>query len=167
MASDLRKLILIATPSRLFAISPADPTAFLQAFHHQTEMGSLAPLAPQSQQPTLLLQRVWTDLSARYLLLSGALFSLGILVWVALIVSQQASIPLGFTPSGEPRNPVSSVRLSLLPVINSFFFIIDVMLGLFLYRRPESRPLAYILWITAVVTSLLFLGAMYLILQSG
>jgi hypothetical protein len=78
---------------------------------------------------------------------------------------------------------VPAIRLLLLPVISSFFFISDFFLGLFLFRRTESqatshpvtgtiwmipgRTLAYLLWSSAAVSSALFLLAVTLILQVG
>ena len=46
LASRSRGLVLIAAADRIFAISPEDPQAFLQAFQGFMEMGSLSPLPP-------------------------------------------------------------------------------------------------------------------------
>jgi hypothetical protein len=54
-----------------------------------------------------------------------------------------------------------------LPVLNIFFLLVDLLAGLFYYRRSESRLIAYLLWISGVVTSLLFLGGTYFILRSS
>jgi hypothetical protein len=167
LASGRSNLILIATQERVFAISPENPSAFLRAFQDQTELGSLSPMPARSLAPINLVGRVWTDLAARYVLAAGALLSLGVLVWVAWVASTQAQVPLGFRPGGEPRVSVPSIQLSLLPLIHSFFFTADLALGLFFYRREESRVLAYLLWIGGAVTSLLFLGAMFWIFQAG
>jgi hypothetical protein len=52
-------------------------------------------------------------------------------------------------------------------VLNAFFFLADMLLGLFFYRRPESQVASYLLWGSGVLTALLFLGAVYFILQAG
>lgn len=165
MASDSNRILVVHTPDKLYAISPEDPNAFLQDYRAKTELGSLDPLPARSVLPRLLLLWVWTDLPARTLLLAGLAVTLGVLVWVGLNVATQSTIPLGFTPQGDPRQPVPAIRLSLLPIINSFFFTVDLMLGMFFYQRTRTRPLAYVLWIAGIITSTLFLGAMYYIIQ--
>ena len=44
LATDRKNLLLVATPQRIFAISPADPKTFMHTFRSINEMGSLAPL---------------------------------------------------------------------------------------------------------------------------
>jgi hypothetical protein len=53
----------------------------------------------------------------------------------------------------------------LLPVFNTIIFLVNLFLGIALFRREETQPLAYLLWMTSVVTSLLFLAAVYFILD--
>jgi hypothetical protein len=61
------------------------------------------------------------------------------------------------------QGSVPAVRLLLLPVLNLFFYIIDAILGLFFYRRSESRPAAYMMWGSSILSSLLFMAAIYFI----
>ena len=65
LSSQTRDLVLIATPGKAYAISPADPAGFLLAFDRCTEMGSLAPLEKRSLYPTVLFERVWRARPAR------------------------------------------------------------------------------------------------------
>jgi len=180
LASRSRQLILIAVAERIFAISPEDPQAFLQAFQGFMEMGSLAPLPARSVYPGFLLARVWQTPPARYLLLSGLLLNLVTLILVVLAAPSGEQITLGF---GAGREPVPAVRLLLLPVISGLFFLVDFFLGLFLFRRTESqitptpfignmwiipgRTIAYLLWSSGVVASALFLMAVAFIIQAS
>jgi len=54
----------------------------------------------------------------------------------------------------------------LLPVLNTFFFITDLLLGFFFYRREDTRSLSYLMWASSALTSILFMGAVYFILQA-
>ena len=72
---------------------------------------------------------------------------------------------MGFTSAGTPRRPGPAVRLTLFPVLNSFFLLANWLLGMFFYRYEENRPLAYILWIFGLLTSALFLVVLYLIVN--
>jgi len=158
---------LITTPERAFAISPADSIEFLKTFQQLMEWGSLTSFPARSLFPDLLLFRSWSDRPARILLVVGLLLSLGLMAWVGFALPARAQVALRLTPEGSPVDFVPAVRLWLLPVLNTFFFLADTLLGLFFYRRGETQPLAYLLWGVSVVTSLGFLGAVYFILQAG
>lgn len=167
LASRPRNLLVVATTQGLFAISPADVNAFLRAYQRLTELGSLTPVEGESVYPTFLLARLWQARPARYLIGMAALLSLALLVWVSLAVPNYALLPLGFNPDGSPRTPIPAIRLTLLPVLNTIFFIINTVLGLFFFRRRESRLLSYLLWITSLVVSAFFLTAVFFILRTA
>jgi hypothetical protein len=178
LAARAKQLIFIATTERVFAISPEEPDAFLKAFQRFMELGSLTPLTARTIYPGFLLARVWRTNTARYLLLGGLLLNLLLLAWVSFVVPSRSQITLGFALDG---GPVPAGRLLLLPLLSGFFFLLDVSLGLFLFRQgdnPSPAPsqgrgfmlvsgqlLAYMLWVSAVLTALLFLLALFFILQ--
>jgi hypothetical protein len=180
LASRPGQLVLIAVADHIYAISPEDPQEFLQAFQGFMEMGSLSPFPARSVYPGFLLARLWQTRSARLLVLGGLLLNMVTLSLVMVAAPYGDQLTLGF---GAGREPVPAVRLLLLPVISSFFFLIDFFLGLFLFRRTESRvtshpitgtvwlipgrTIAYLLWISAVVSSSLFLLAVAYILQAS
>lgn len=178
MASGTEKLVLIATHKGTFAISPPDPAAFLSAYHRLTELGSFSPLKARSVYPTFLLARLWRRRTARYLLLAGLVINLLLLAWVVLIAPLKGQVMLGFQRGGEP---VPAIQLLLLPVLSSFFFLVDFIAGLFFYRRgvlllvipsgtgPAPAPnmvLAYLLWGSGLITALIFFSAIAYILLS-
>ena len=180
LAASYKQLIFIATKERIYAISPKEPDAFLRAFQRLMELGSLTPLTPRSIYPGFLLARIWRTLAARYILLSGLALNLLLLAWVSLVIPSRSQIILGFTLD---REPVPAVTLLLLPMLSGFFFLLDLSLGLYLFRRGDNPSqvslqgreimmipgqfLAYILWVSAVLTAALFLLAVFFILQTG
>ena len=166
MASDLNTLLLVATPQRIFAISPAEPKAFLRTFQSLNELGSLAPLPAQSVYPTFVIGRLWDDRLARGLLVSSLALAGGLLAWVSLIIPSHPVISLGFLPAGGLEVPGPGARLLLLPVINGIDLFIDLVLGLYFYRRPNRKPLAYLLWSTAIFSALLFYLAVWFIVRA-
>jgi PH (Pleckstrin Homology) domain-containing protein len=175
LASRWKDLVLISTRRRIFVISPADSEGFIYTFQRLTELGSLTPLKARSVYPTFLLARVWEARPARILLLSGLALSLVLLGWVSLAVPSREQVYLGFHPANRARDLVPALRLLLLPVLNSMIFLLDFLLGLFFFRREEppaglhvSGPaLAYLVWSGAAITPLLFLIAVFFILQAG
>ncbi len=157
MASEVKPLLLIATPRRVYAISPADREGFEHAFYRIIELGSLTPLSPFSARPVAFAQRIWQDRLARMLIITG--FGLGGLLFLASawVMATQASISLGFAANLQPFEPGPPERLLLLPVMGSLAYLLDLTAGVFFYRRAEQRPVAYLVWVGCVLTPLLLL----------
>ena len=130
-------------------------------------MGSLAPPNEQSILPTFLLARVWQTIPARALILSGFVPGFTLFVWVTFAASSRVEISLGFRSTGEPRNPIPSIRLMLLPVLNGFTYVINLLSGIFIFRKEENRLFAYLLWGASGVVALLFLLSMVYILRGS
>src|SRR5512140_1313505 len=76
LAGDVNALLLVATPHKVYAISPADARGFLRSFRQIVELGSLTPIASYSVRPVAFAQQVWNDRLGRSLLLGGLLLSL-------------------------------------------------------------------------------------------
>jgi hypothetical protein len=167
MAAGKRDMLYIATDQGGFVISPAEPERFLEVYQRFTEMGSLTPLRSRSIYPSFLIHQVWSSWSARLLLVVCALLSLGLLAWVIQFIPDKTGVHMGFHPDGSPGDLVPAARLLLLPVLNFFFLVIGVSLGLFFYRREDSRMVSYLLWTANAISTLFFLMAVFFIQRSG
>jgi hypothetical protein len=167
MASTSRDLILVATYERVFAISPSDPQAFLNSYQRLTELGSLIPPEARSVRPTTYFAGVWRTPAVRTLLLSSIFLSAGLILWTSLAAPTRSAISLGFTATGEPREPIPGTRLMLLPLLNTMIWVFNFFVGLLLSRNEERRPLAYLLWGNSIFVAGLFLIATFLILRNG
>jgi hypothetical protein len=167
LASDSRALVLVATPKRVFVISPEDTGGFMQSIQRAIEMGSLTPAAPQSLYPGFVVVQAWDSMLARYLWLAGLFLNIGLLAWVTLLIPSLGNIPLGFLPSCAAGDPVPGAGLILLPAISLFFYISGWVAGLIFYRRrPDHRALAHIIWASGVASTLLFLVAVMFIVTT-
>lgn len=155
VASTTETLLLVATTRRIYAISPEDPQAFLNAYQRTFEMGSLAPLSSVSVRPAAYLSQVWSDRAAALLLGGGFLLMLLLFIGVSLAIPTRPTASLGFYPDGTPLPPVPSEQLLLLPILGGFIYLADLTSGLFFYRRANYRPIAYLVWSSAVVSALL------------
>ncbi len=165
LAARETKLVMIVTPERIYAISPANENEFLQTYRRLSEFGSLAPIPSISDYPTSLLVRSWADRPARILIITSVVLALGLILWVSLSIPGHPQTSLRLNTDGSPVELVPGIRILLLPVINTFFFIADMLLGLFFYRRADTQPLGYLMWASSALTSLLFTGAVFLILR--
>jgi hypothetical protein len=167
MASEQESMILIATPGRIFVISPEQPEAFLQAYQRFNEYGSLASIEARSVYPAFLLARVWADRAARYLILPGILLGLVLFILVSLAVPGLREVALMPTFNAAGLDLVPAIQLFLLPVLVAIFVTIDLIGGLFFYRKAERKPLAFVLWGSADFSALLFLFAVFFILKAA
>lgn len=128
-------------------------------------MGSVQPHARRSERPQLLPALIWSDRWARALLLLGLVAPLSLLGYLVLRASAlPPEIPLGFLPSGAAGPMAPAGRLLLLPLVAGLIWLVDLLLGAWLYRREADRPLSYALWgMAAAVGALMWGGALYLV----
>jgi len=166
VASETRKILLVATARRVFAISPDNPAHFATSFQHAIEMGSLAPGAPQSQYPSFLLGEVWSIPAVRYLWLAGVFLNAALFIWVTAFIPRLDHVALGFSAQLQPLGPVPATQLILLPILSILLFMTGTLTGLFFYRHPDERPLAFILWVFGALSALLFNIAVLILLTT-
>jgi len=166
VASESGKILLVATARRVFAISPDDPEHFAASFQHAIEMGSLAPSVSQSQYPSFLLGEVWGISAVRYLWMAGIFLNAALFIWVTALIPRLDQIPLGFSAQLQPLGPVPATQLILLPILSILLFVSGTLAGLFFYRHPQERPLAFILWGFGALSALLFNIAVLILLTT-
>ena len=166
LAANDKNLVVIVTSNRTFAISPANETEFLNTYRRLAEFGSLAPIQSASVYPTFLLARSWADRPARILLITSAVLALGLIALVSLSIPSHPMTALRLNADGESsRACTRDTAAASAGVLNTFFFIADLFLGLFFYRRKDTQSLGYLMWASSALTSLLFSGAVYYILR--
>ncbi len=160
MSTDIQHMILVATPEKIFAISPNEINQFIKVFRRINELGSLSPLTAQSVYPTILLGRIWGDRLARLLILAGLGAGLIVLAVVSIAIPGRETIVWS-----APNITAPAERLLLLPVLNGLIWLGNLTVGIFFFRAGKQRRIAaYILWGSAVLSSLLLLaGALNLI----
>jgi hypothetical protein len=167
MASETDGLLLVATARQVFAISPADPAAFVLAFQRTMEMGSLAPGQSHSQYPTFVLSNAWQNPFTRITWLLGALVNIALFVWVSITLPGLPQVSLGFDALGAPLDPVPGAQLILLPLLSAVLFAGGWLAGLFFYRRADLHLLANLLWLSGTLSSALFLIAVFFLLNAA
>lgn len=167
LASEPKDLLLIATARRVFAISPAAPAAFTRAFQLAVEMGSLATPPSRSEYPAFVLAQAWQNRLNRAAWLLTLFFNLGLFLWVTAVLPSLSRVSLGFSPLRQPLDPAPAPRLMLLPLLSALSGAAAWLAGLFFYRRPEQRVLGQVLWVSAALSALLFLLAVFFILRAG
>jgi len=166
LAADVSKLLLIATAKRVFVISPDNPAALAQTFARATELGSLAPVEAKSIYPSFVVSQAWESGLARYLWLSALFLNLGLFVWASLIIPSTPHVALGPQFVGSPLETVPSSQLIIFPVASLLLSVAGWIMGLYLYRWDRERILAFIVWGSGTLSSLLFLIAVLFIITT-
>ncbi len=167
LASQRNGLLLISTPKRVFAISPANPAGFQRAYQRLAEFGTLTPIPARSVFPAVLISRSWADRPARVMLLVSTLLSAALVIWGIWLAQTYLELPLRLAADGSAVDVVPGVRILLLPVVNTFFYMVDLLLGLLFYRRPETRSLSYLMWGASILTAAFFLAAVGFLLRAA
>jgi hypothetical protein len=153
-------MVIISAGDQMIAISPPNLENFQQVFIDATRMGSLERIPTFSQRPDFIFAHLWADTVARVLILIGLALPLLLLGYLAVRVPELPPLlPFGYEPSGAPGLLAPPGRLLLLPMISGLCWLVDLVVGVWLYRRIENRPLALAMWAVAVVVGGLFLGA--------
>jgi len=154
------EMLLVSTAGRTLAISPPKPQAFLDAFVQATRLGSLEMVVPVSRRPEFFSARLWEDRAARWLILLGLALPIGLLGYLGVSSTHApALVPFGFDPAGQPSLLAPPSRLLFLPLSAGLCWVLDAVLGSFLYRSERDRLLAYGVWGLAVLVGILFWGA--------
>jgi hypothetical protein len=162
IASDTNTMVVIASFDRIMVLSPEQPEKFVNTFSRALEMGSISPIDAYSSQPAEFLRTVWSDRLARSLLIFSLVMTLLLVVVTSLVIPLQPSVSMGIDTAGNPYPAVASSRLLILPLLGTFALVMDVVVGLFLFRHENQRPVSYAIWSAAGLTPILFVAALFL-----
>jgi len=166
LATDRKKLLLIATAKRVFVISPDNPIEFTQTFARATELGSLTPAESKSVYPSFVVTQAWQSGIVRYLWLTALFLNIGLFIWASLIIPSTPRVALGPQFIGSEIETVPSSQLIIFPLASLLLTVTGWIAGLYFYRSEKERPLAFIVWGSSMLTGLLFLLAVLFIITT-
>jgi len=166
LAADAKKLLIIATAKRVFVISPDDPAGLAQTFARATELGSTTPAEALSVYPSFVVSQAWESGLARYLWLTALFLNLGSFIWASLIIPSTPRVALGPQFLGSALETVPSSQLIVFPVASLLLSVAGWIAGLYFFRWDKERVLAFIVWESSTLTSLLFLLAVLFIVTT-
>lgn len=154
-ATDRRKFLLVACHERNFVISPQEEHVFLDLFERLTELGSLESAPSISEGFGTLWHRVWSDSTARRLILGGLAANAALLVFAFTLASLQPSV------TWATLETVPSQRLLLLPLLGLLAWLMDACSGAVFYLQEAlEKPMVYLLWGMPSFLALLLAAAM-------
>jgi hypothetical protein len=154
----LHRQVILMTPALAYAISPADPTAFMETIRQRMRMGPTQSVEQVSQHPAILTWSFWSDRLGLALLTAalGLLFAL--VGYISLRYPSLSDLqPLHFDSAGLPDRWGTRAQVFTLPFIGLLTLIANGGLGFLLYER--ERPAAYLLWSGTIGVQLFVWGA--------
>jgi len=150
----LRGQVILTTPTLAYALSPADPTTFIQVVRQRLDMGPSQTVDHASRQPALLTWNFWTDRMGLALLVSALIVLTLLFGYISLRYPSLADLqPLHFDAIGQPDRYGTRAQVFTLPFIGLLALIANGGLGFLLYQR--QRPASYLLWSGALGVQLL------------
>ena len=154
-ATERHQFLLVASNGRYFVISPQEEREFLDIFERLTELGSLEHSISLSEGFSTLWHRVWSDSTARRLILGGLAANAALLVLALALVRLQPNI------TWTTLETVPSQRLLLLPLLGLLTWLMDACAGAaFTLRGTLEKPMVYLLWGMPTILALLLAAAM-------
>ena len=149
-ATEIENLVLVATPTQVYVISPIEINAFLDQFHRINELGSLEQVSAQSVRFSTFWAKIWQDRIARLLILISFFLVLALFAFVLTASLGRTSI------LWEGGENVPAGRLFLLPILNIILWFVTIVVGSYFFLRKNVPVLTvYTLWAFSSLTSLL------------
>ena len=150
---------VLVTDRGSFGLSPYDAELFEQTFNAQLALGPTQNVVASSLSPLFLDEQLWSDRTAKVLLILGLainLLAFGISAARYPVVPSQ--IVLHFNAAGIADRFGSTSQIFAPPAIALLLLAVNLVIGLIAHRRGE--PLAgYLVWGGNVVVQVAFLVA--------
>jgi hypothetical protein len=159
---------VIALENRNLVISPPNVDDFIQTFHDVARLGSLEEIPEKTARPNFFSAQLWSDTLARSLIIIGLIMLLSLLAYISFQVGTLPDVvPFGFNSDGNPDHLVPAAQLIILPLVGGFFWLIDLVMGAWLFRRKKNQPVAYIVWGMSILVGGLLWGAVLQLIRAA
>lgn len=140
----LAESLVVYAGSEAYAISPYDPTGFIQELEQRRRLGSIQSLTPGIDVARFLVYDFWADPINRQILIGTLLLNL---LLFGVIAVMYPSLPLQIEWRGDQIGASAElaprIRIFLLPIAATFIALFNLIGGLIVYRRSA---LAARLW---------------------
>lgn len=142
--------LLLVTPTRAYAISPADLDGFLADLELRRRLGPLKTLTQETRQARWLTLPIWTDGVAHLLLALGVVANAALFAYVCWrYPGLPALLPLHFDALGQADRIGLRAEVFKLPAIGLLALVANFALGSLLHDR--ERLVAYLLFAAVIL----------------
>ena len=159
MASSLRTMLFIGTPTAIYGISPRLPSLFMTAYERMLQLGILTEAERQTIQPADWFVSSFKNRVLRFSMVLSLLTVVLLALWLGFRLSRAEFVQFGWNAAGTLRDPVPVGSAMILPLLSGLFWAINFVAGVRLYRSDELQRTAEILWGSSIPICVLFLLA--------
>ncbi len=153
LASDMSKMLFVGTSRFIYVISPRDPAGFITGFERILQMGALSNIRWTTTRPGNWLLEAWRNKPGRICTIISILLLIALYIWVGSRSRDVKTIPLTFSPTGEPLETLPTLNVLTIPLSATAIWVIGTVLGLWIFQQKVNRRTAELLWgaVTAAV----------------
>lgn len=132
------RCLVIDTPAEAYAITPADPDAFVQDLEQRRNLGATKPLAPTVESSRIFLYAFWNDRTVRALIIVALVLNLLILALLAARYPQLGpTVQMRFNAAGQVAELRPRHQALFLPLAAFGLSLLNIILGLAFYQRQQ------------------------------
>jgi uncharacterized membrane protein (DUF485 family) len=149
------RCMVIYTPDEAYAITPADPEAFVLELEQRRNLGATKPLAPMIEPSRIFLYAFWNDRTVRILLLAALLLNLIVLALLAARYPELGpTVRMRFNAAGQVAELRPRHQVLFLPLAAFGLSLLNTIIGLACYQRQQLG--ARLLQGASVIVQVLF-----------
>ncbi|NLB72265.1 MAG: hypothetical protein GX797_09735 [Chloroflexi bacterium] len=157
VATSPEQMVLIKRGNQYLVISPENARIFCERFDQINQLGSLKQFEPESENLTMLWQRVWADRWAKRMLIAG-IISLALLLIAAMTIGLSREQIVWVSMERVPAS-----RALLLALIGTLFGLINTFVGLLLYLQDRvAANVRNLIWGWTILVNAIFTIALIL-----
>ena len=157
VATSPEQMVLIKRGNKYLVISPENARIFCERFDQINQLGSLKQFEPESENLTMLWQRVWADRWAKLMLIAG-IISLALLLIAAMTIGLSREQIVWVSMERVPAS-----RALLLALIGTLFGLINTFVGLLLYLQDSvAANVRNLIWGWTILVNAIFTVALIL-----
>ncbi len=164
MASDVHRMLFVGTSRCIYAISPQNPTRFIEAFNRILQMGVLSEVEWKTVRPADWIADALKNKTARVCTVISINLLTILFLWIGFRFGSRNTISLQFSALGVPQEILPVGNVMILPVLAVAFWLADLMAGVRIYSYPDEKKDAELLWCSGVLIQALFVVAGFIIL---
>lgn len=159
MASSLKTMIFIGTPTTIYGISPRLPSLFMTAYERMLQLGILTEAERRTVQPADWFVSSFKNRVARISAMVSILLIALLSFWLGFRLNRVSTVQFGWTAAGTLRSPMPVANVLILPTLSGLAWAMNFILGVRLYRSDRLRKTAEIVWGASIPICVLFLIA--------
>lgn len=157
MASSLKTMLFVGTPSTIYGISPRLPSLFMTAYERMLQLGILTEAERQTVRPADWFVASFKNRIARFSAPASLLMIVLLALWLGFRLNHAQFVRFGWTAEGTLHDPVPAGNAMILPILSGVCWAVNFVAGVRLYRFDKLKRTAEMIWGASVLVCAVFL----------